>query len=117
MPEIKVDVSPSLGSHGPKENESYFGKARLAAKLEDALFDIRSFERTRNWLTGYSLAEALNDRIRHIGTRGGKQIEGGRYTQIGQLEALTQSVADIVDGEDLVRMMKEEAPSTGPLEV
>jgi hypothetical protein len=87
-------------------------RKRLAGQLEDALFDIRAAQRTRAWVTGYSLAEALDERIQHIGKERGERYVNGRRTRIGHFETLRQQVADAIAGEKKLKVFPGDAKDT-----
>lgn len=83
------------------------GRRHAAKVLTNALADLRANDRARNWLTGYSLAEALDERIKDIGTVGGERKIGGRFTRIGKLEDMRDTVSALVDSAEFNQLFEE----------
>jgi len=67
-------------------------RLRIAEVLDGALDELRAIEKTNDYFTGYSLNEALTERINLIGNSGSPDSYiGGRLTLIAQLLALKET--------------------------
>jgi hypothetical protein len=77
-------------------------REEVAGTLQLAAAYVRSSARTQDWFVGYSVAEAVRERITEIGESGTKETTVGtgasrRLTRLAQLDALENAVAQAAE--------------------
>jgi hypothetical protein len=68
--------------------------------LQEALTFLRVSARTEDYFAGYSLSEAIADRIAIIGSDDGSTTQRaprGGFTQIAEINRLEQALNDVID--------------------
>ena len=103
-----VDESQAKATPRTRTSLEVSRRLRLAQVLEDALSELRSIQKTRDYFTGYSLVEALTERIDLIGSSTDPEAYiGHRRTLIAELTYFkTTTLAAIEEAKKLGEMAK-----------
>jgi formate dehydrogenase assembly factor FdhD len=77
-------------------NKERHRRRALAAELEDTLSLLRALGTRQDFFVGYSLSEAISDRIEEIGTMSGDDVHGLK-TICGELQAAKKTGLAAID--------------------
>ena len=85
--DLKIEAHAQVATNATVKATSQVRKRlHIASVLDDALSDLRAIQKTHDYFTGYSLNEAISERIAVIGSdTSPESYLGGRRTLIAQL--------------------------------